>query len=127
MLDEHQIDLLSRLAKEIWVATEDESASEDKLRTSADLARQFGLKHDFVKKQLKLLKATGLILPIGLSPKRYRFDAYRYRVLLWNEPEDQALYALLKRLQSSPEETETVVENLNRRRNQYNSWKQSGL
>jgi hypothetical protein len=100
MSDSRQIDVLCRLAYEIQVATGSNGVHEDALLTSADLARQLQLRHDYVKKQLRLLKDMGLILPVGLNPKRYRFDTFRYRqLLLVDTAEDATMQAVMDSLQ----------------------------
>lgn len=92
---------LYTLAHQILLATQyvdQERGSKDTLLTSADLARQLRLKHDYVKKQLRYLKDLDIIRPIGLNPKRYRFDTFRLERLLCEEHTDEALEALLTRL-----------------------------
>jgi hypothetical protein len=57
-----------------------DSADED-WPTSAELARLFNVKQEWMKKQLKHLQADDLIAPISVSPKRYRFSHYTWKHL----------------------------------------------
>lgn len=98
MLEEHQLQLLSELAYRIKQASEISDSDIENLKTASALARDFGLKQDFIKKHLKLLKEHGLILSIGLNPKRYRFDNYKYRIFLSETSQNNALHALIDKI-----------------------------
>lgn len=63
---------------------------EEALPTAADLARQLNFRLENVKKKLKVLKEQGLIQPISVTPKRYRFN----RWALKSVNEASPLYAL---------------------------------
>jgi hypothetical protein len=55
--------------------------------TSAELARLFNVKQEWMKKQLKTLQGEQLLIPISVSPKRYRFSYYDWKHL----PDDHEL------------------------------------
>lgn len=101
MTSPYQPDLLFKLAHQVLMATDfvdSGHASEEALLTSADLSRVFGMPHDKVKKYLVYLKNLGLLRPIGLNPKRYRFDRYQFKQLLNNLPDDADVSAFLQQL-----------------------------
>jgi DNA-binding transcriptional MocR family regulator len=77
-------ELFSRLAREILSATErfqEDGQFEESLPSSADLSRTLNIKLETVKKKLRVLKDQGLIHPVSVSPKRYRFDTWALREL----------------------------------------------
>lgn len=82
-------ELLTRLVHEIYTATERLSAEEcleDDLPTASDLARKFNYRLDTVKKKLRVLKERGLIRPISMTPKRYRFEPWALKSLDEEDP-----------------------------------------
>jgi hypothetical protein len=82
-------EMISQLAREIVDATErmgDGTWVEDDLPTAADLARKLNYRIDVVKKKLRLLKEAGLIQPISVTPKRYRFNAWALKSLDADHP-----------------------------------------
>lgn len=91
-------DICIQLAVEIYHRTQAVVSGQteaDSLPTAADLARVFGLKLDKAKKRIQSLRLDGLVQPIGMSPKRYRFDTFWLRDLTeespWYEPLQTAL------------------------------------
>ncbi len=87
-------ELFGQLAKAILEATERLHAGdclEDEMPTAADLARQYNYRLETVKKKLRVLKEQGLIQPISMTPKRYRFNQWSLKTL----EEDSPLYALV--------------------------------
>ncbi len=62
----------------------------DELPTAASLARKYNYRLETVKKKLGLLKDTELIQTVGVTPKRYRFNAWALRSL---DP-DSPMYGL---------------------------------
>lgn len=77
-------ELFSRLAREIWEATERfyaEELGEEALPTSAELARKFNYRLDTVKKKLRVLKEADLVHSLGMTPKRYRFNRWALKSL----------------------------------------------
>ena len=86
-------EMLAQLAREILAATErlgEGECMEDDLPSSADLARKLNYRIDAVKKKLRLLKEAGVIRPVGMTPKRYRFDPWGLKSL----EEDHPFHAL---------------------------------
>lgn len=77
-------ELYTRLVGEILKATEQVSAGdclEDDLPTAAALARTLNYRLETVKKKLRVLKEQGLIHPISMTPKRYRFNRWALKSL----------------------------------------------
>jgi hypothetical protein len=77
-------ELFTRLVEEIRQATERVSAGdclEDDLPTAAALARKFNYRLETVKKKLRVLKEEGLIQPVTVTPKRYRFNRWALKDL----------------------------------------------
>lgn len=77
-------EIFSRLAEEILATTErfqSETLLEDELPTAADLARKLNYRLETVKKKLRVLKEAGLIQPVSMTPKRYRFNRWALREL----------------------------------------------
>jgi hypothetical protein len=86
-------ELFSKLAKAILDATErfcNGACLEEEMPTAADLARQYNYRLDTVKKKLRVLKEHGLIQPISMTPKRYRFNQWSLKSL----DEDHPFYEL---------------------------------
>ena len=54
---------------------------EEDLPTAADLARKLNYRLEAVKKKLRLLKEEGLIQPVSMTPKRYRFNRWALKSL----------------------------------------------
>ncbi len=101
MADPKRNEWLFKIARQLQMSTqmvESQGLSQDALLTSADIARLFGINHDMVKKILKQLKDMELIQPTGISPKRFRFDHYRFKTLL-REAHDEDTQSLLEQLQ----------------------------
>jgi DNA-binding transcriptional regulator YhcF (GntR family) len=75
--------VLAQLAQALyqWVP-----AHEDDWPTAMMLSKQLKLKPETVKKKLRLLQQWGLIQPISVSPKRYRFDHYIWNHLSLEDP-----------------------------------------
>lgn len=94
--------LLGQLLTDIYTASIKQGVQEDCLPTAAELARNNGFRLESVKKKLKLLKAAELILPVGMMPKRYRFNTWMFEALksdhpwypLFCEPESEYFIAL---------------------------------
>jgi len=79
-----ETELFTSLAGEILAATERMNAGdalEDDLPTAADLARKLGYRLETVKKKLRVLKEEGLIQPVSMTPKRYRFNFWALKSL----------------------------------------------
>lgn len=91
---EKDMELTCRIAGEILRAT-DEWSSGDKLEeclpTAAELARQFDVKLEKLKKKLRILRQENLIQSVSASPKRYRFDRYALREMAEEHPLYEAL------------------------------------
>lgn len=72
-----------------WIAEQtrqaDAEQTEERLPTAPDIARVLGYRSDYVKKRLKTLKTLDLVHPLGMSPKRYRFNAYGVQFLDTND------------------------------------------
>ncbi|MBX2861087.1 MAG: helix-turn-helix domain-containing protein [Vampirovibrio sp.] len=86
-----QKELICQLARSIFDATNGLSAAEnaeESLPSSVDLAKLTGISKDRVKKKLKVLMQLGLIRPVSMSPKRYKFE----RFAIYELPTDHDLY-----------------------------------
>lgn len=82
-------ELFSRLVREIHEASERFNAGEcleEDLPTAADLARKYNYRLETVKKKLRVLKDNGLIHPVSMTPKRYRFDPWALKSLDESHP-----------------------------------------
>lgn len=82
-------EVFTGLAGQILEATERLVAGdimEDDLPTAADLARRFNWRLETVKKKLRVLKEQGLIQPISVTPKRYRFNRWALREMDESSP-----------------------------------------
>lgn len=80
---QHQ-EVTYRILREIIAATEQaaqDTLPEDVLPTAADIARHLKLRVEFVKKRLLPLKDAELIQPVGMNPKRYRFNTFAFNHL----------------------------------------------
>jgi len=72
-------ELLSQLVQEIQTASDrhsDGECREDELPTAAELARKLNYRLEAVKKKLRILKDAEVIQSVGMTPKRYRFNAW---------------------------------------------------
>lgn len=90
----NETEVLTRLTGEIRAATlllDESDCMSEALPTAAELARKLNYRLDTVKKKLKVLKDEGLIQSVGMTPKRYRFNAWALRSL----PPEHLLYTLL--------------------------------
>ncbi|MCE3235652.1 MAG: hypothetical protein K0Q50_1832 [Vampirovibrio sp.] len=88
-----ETELFSQLAGEIRIATDNLNAGEcleDDLPTASDLARRLNYRLETVKKKLRILKEEGLIQPVTVTPKRYRFNYWALKSL----DEEHVLYSL---------------------------------
>lgn len=88
-----ETDLFIQLAGEIRTVTDRLNIGdclEDDLPTAADLARRLNYRLETVKKKLRILKEEGLIQPVSLTPKRYRFNYWALKSL----DEGHILYSL---------------------------------
>jgi hypothetical protein len=77
---------LGQLLIDIYKATAKAGNQADQLPTAADLARKHGFRLEAVKKKLKHLKSEQLIQPIGMTPKRYRFNHWEFALLQDDHP-----------------------------------------
>jgi hypothetical protein len=86
-------ELFSQLARAILEATErfcSGDCLEDEMPTASELARRYNYRLETVKKKLRVLKEQGLIQPISMTPKRYRFNQWALKSL----DEDHPFHAL---------------------------------
>lgn len=68
-----------------------EKCSDEKGITAVELAKLVELPLEIVKKKLVILKDEGIIRVIGINPKYWKFDNYRFQRM----DEDNDVYKLL--------------------------------
>ena len=76
--------------------------------TQVDLQRLTPYKREDVKKLLRQLGQWHLVYPVGINPKRYRFDEWHCRALMENPQNfdiDDTLASVLSRLENRHDQT----------------------
>ena len=68
-----------------------EKCSDEKGITAVELAKLVELPLEIVKKKLVILKAEGIVRVIGINPKYWKFDNYKFQRM----DEDNDVYKLL--------------------------------
>lgn len=107
-----RLQLLYQIAHQVALATEAAGKHNPSvLLTSADLGRLLNADREVIKKALKVLQDYGLLCPIGMNPKHYRFDDYYFKRLdRQNDFEGKPdLETLVLWLKEGPPENENEV------------------
>lgn len=95
--------LLYQIAHQVALATEAAGKhNPDVLLTLADLSRLMNADREVMKKALRVLHDYGIIVPMGLNPKRYRFDSYQFKLMQSQDTDDEDLQTLMQWLVSGP-------------------------
>jgi len=68
-----------------------EKCSSDKGITAVELAKLVNLPIDIVKRKLTVLKDKGIVRVVGMNPKYWKFDEYKFQRM----DEDDEVYLLL--------------------------------
>jgi len=98
-----RLGLLYQIAHQVALATEAAGKhNPDALLTLADLARLFNADREVIKKAVRVLQDFELLVPMGLNPKRYRFDTYQFKVIQRQTVEDEDLQTLIDWLENGP-------------------------
>ena len=81
---------LKKIGLELMFMTEDKYSSPDGI-TAVELAKVLEMDLNTVKKKLRILQENNLVRVIGINPKYWKFDEYKYQRL----DEEDEIYQLL--------------------------------
>lgn len=98
-----RLGLLYQIARQVALATQAAGKhNPDALLTLADLTRLLNADREVMKKAMRVLQDFELVVPMGLNPKRYRFDSYQFKAMQGQEIEDEELQTLMQWLETGP-------------------------